>query len=441
MISHSVLRRFQRVRLTAIGILTVSFMLVFFHRIAPGAIAADLMREFSTTGAALGSLAAMYFYVYTIMQIPAGVLADTLGVRVAATVGALVSGIGSILFGLAPDFSSAAAGRLLVGLGVSVVFVGLMRANTVWWSESRYGIISGLVVFIGNIGGILAAGPLTALLAVASWRTVFVVVGGLTVLIALLTYLFVRDSPQAAGFPSLREMAGKTAHAPRRQHWRHDLHDVLRNAAVWPGFWVNFGLAGTVLAFAGLWGVPFLTDVHGLTRAQASLYTTTMLIGYSLGAFVLGWLSDRLRRRKGVLVGAASSATVMWLCLAWAPWQPGWAGFVIFGLLGFFAAGFVVTFGAAKDVVAPAVAGMAIALVNTGLFFGAAIMQPLFGALMDLSWDGTVVDGVRRYQAADYVNGLWLCIAMATLSMLASLCLRETHGRNITLKEVTPEEL
>src|SRR3990170_1792998 len=129
MVAPEVLRRFRRVRLLIYCVLAVSYMLVFFHRIAPAVVAADLMRAFDTSGAALGSLAAIYFYVYAAMQIPAGVLADTLGVRRAGSAGALLAGVGSIMFALAQDFSVATGGRFLVGLGVSVVFVAFMRVN------------------------------------------------------------------------------------------------------------------------------------------------------------------------------------------------------------------------------------------------------------------------------------------------------------------------
>ena len=88
---------------------------------------------------------------------------------------------------------------------------------------------------------------------------------------------------------------------------------------------------------------------------------------------------------------------------------------------------------AAKEVVPPGVAGMAIALVNTGLFLGAAIMQPAFGWAMDLTWDGTLIDGVRRYAHADYHNGLLLCCGFALLALVASLFMRETRCRNLTL--------
>ncbi|NWG87842.1 MAG: MFS transporter [Hydrogenophilaceae bacterium] len=304
MLSPQDYARFQRVRWTVYALLVVSYMLVYFHRMAPGVVAADLMQAFHTTGAQLGSLAAMYYYVYTAMQLPSGILADTLGPRISVTVGAVVAGVGSILFGLAPDLATASAGRFLVGLGVSVVFVGLMRSNTVWFSERRYGLVSGLTLFLGNLGSILAAGPLAALLLWFSWRNVFVAAGLASLLLALLTFLFVRNRPEDAGFPSVRAMAGEAEHALSERHWWHDLKAVLGNRKVWPGFWVNFGVTGSLFAFAGLWGVPLMRDLFGLTRGEASLYTTAALAGFAVGTFFMGWLSDRLHRRRPVILGA-----------------------------------------------------------------------------------------------------------------------------------------
>jgi MFS family permease len=106
---------------------------------------------------------------------------------------------------------------------------------------------------------------------------------------------------------------------------------------------------------------------------------------------------------------------------------------ILYGLLGLAAGGFVVGYGAAKEVVPPGVAGMAIALVNTGLFLGAAVMQPAFGWALDLTWDGTLVDGVRRYALADYRNGLWLSFGFALVGLVGALFVRETRCRNLTV--------
>lgn len=418
-------RAFNHLRWTLYAILVASYMMAFFHRMAPGVVASDLMQAFQTTGAALGSLAAMYYYIYTAMQIPAGVLADTLGPRISAGIGSLVAGIGSILFGLAPDFATASAGRLLVGLGVSVVFVGLMRSNTVWFSQRRYGLVSGLTLFLGNLGSILAAGPLAALLAWYSWRSVFVAAGLLSLVLAGLTFWKVRNRPEDAGFPPVHPDTGGT-----RRHWLAELRDVLGNRAVWPGFWVNFGVTGCLLAFAGLWGVPLMRDVHGLSRAEAALYTTAALAGFAVAALLAGALSDRIGRRKPVILGAALLSCLSWIGLIVLPWGAGWSGLLLYTVLGLSAGGFVVGYGAAKEVVAPANAGMAIALVNTGLFLGAAIMQPLFGWVADLSWDGRLLDGARVYGWAGYRNGLAVTAVFSALAVLAATRVRETHCRN-----------
>ena len=94
--------RFDRTRITILGILLAGFVLSFFHRTAPAAIAGELTQAFAINSAVLGTLAATYFFVYTLLQIPVGVLADTLGPRLIVTVGAMLAGAGSMLFGLAP---------------------------------------------------------------------------------------------------------------------------------------------------------------------------------------------------------------------------------------------------------------------------------------------------------------------------------------------------
>ena len=423
--------RFVRTRQTVFWLLIGSYIMVYFHRMAPGVVSADLMRAFNTTGVALGSLAATYYYIYTAMQIPSGVLADTLGPRVSVSVGALVAGVGSILFGLAPDFAAAIWGRFLVGLGVSVVFVGLMKSNAVWFSERQYGRTSGLTLMLGNLGSILAAGPLAVLLTGLSWRQVFVGAGIVSILLAGLTLLLVRNRPEDAGFPSLREQEGLCSHPPRAQHWFRDLIDVLRRRDVWPGFWVNFGVTGSLFAFAGLWGVPLMRDLYGLDRTAASLYTTAALAGFAVGSFKAGWISDRIGLRRPVIVGGAALSCLAWLGLILLPWGSGWSGFTLYALLGLSAGGFVVTYPAAKECLPASVSGMAIALVNTGLFLGAAVLQPAFGWMLDLTWDGALREGVRVYSAMDYRNGLWLSLGMSVISLIAASRVRETYCRHL----------
>lgn len=425
-------QRFQRTRIIIYSILVLSYMSVYFHRMAPGVVSAELMASFQTSATALGSLAAMYYYIYTIMQIPAGVLADTLGNRYSVTAGNLVAGVGSIIFAYAETIELASLGRFMVGLGVSVIFVGLMKNNTVWFRDKIYGFVAGATILMGNLGSILAAKPLSVLLNYWSWREIFIAIGVLSLTLAVLTLLFVRNRPEEAGFPSVREMDGMTSHAERHQHWIRDLIKVIKNITIWPGFWINFGMAGGLFAFAGLWGIPLLRDSFEMGRDQASLYTTITLVSLAIGTLLAGWISDRIGLRKPVILSSAIIYALAWLALIYVPWQPGLLAMMLFMLIGLTSGGFVVTYPCAKEVTPPALSGMAISLVNTGLFLGAAIIQPLFGWVLDLGWDGKIVNGINLYSWHNYQNAMLLMFAFAVIAVIAAIRIKETGCKNLT---------
>jgi MFS family permease len=148
---------------------------------------------------------------------------------------------------------------------------------------------------------------------------------------------------------------------------------------------------------------------------------------------LVGWLSDRIGRRKPVILAGTLLYATACVGLAYLPWHPGPVGIAQFALLGVSAGGFVVTFANAKEVVAPALSGMAVGLVNTGLFFGAAVMQPLFGWALDLSWDGRIENGVRIYAATDYHSGFLIMLGSAIIAVVGACRIKETYCRNITI--------
>ncbi|MBI9083275.1 MAG: MFS transporter [Desulfobacterales bacterium] len=431
--------RFELLRGSIFLILIATYVLVYFHRMAPAVVATDLMSAFGTSGASLGSLSAIYFFVYAGMQIPSGVLADTLGTRTSVIGGNLAAGLGSILFGLAQSFSMACAGRFLVGLGVSVVFVSIMKNNAMWFSESRFGFMSGLTLLIGNLGSVVAAGPLAAMLEVHSWRNVFVGIGMTSLTLGAMAFFFVRNRPEDFHFPSIEQMEGRAPVAARHQHWIRDLLGVLRQIQIWPGFWVQMGMTGGIYAFMGLWGVLFLQDVYRLGRGEAARYQTLMLLAFAVGSLFFGWFSDRLGKRKPVLISAAIAYALGWVFLLYLPWSPGPSGYILFGWLGFTGSGFVISFAAAKEVIHPALSGMAISVINTGAFIGATLIQPFVGWVLDLTWDGAMAGDIRVYAETDYHNGLLVMLIFAVMGVIGAFRLQETFCRNISAALKTHE--
>jgi sugar phosphate permease len=325
---------------------------------------------------------------------------------------------------MADSLMMAAIGRLLVGLGVSVVFIALLKLNAAWFHDRHFATMTGLSILLGNVGSLLAATPLAWVLGYTSWRTVFISVGGISLVLAALASQFVRNHPGEAGLPSLRELDGKTAHPAHAGHWYDGLLIVVKNRATWPGLWVNMGLAGSLFAFGGLWAVPFLREVYGMERAAATAHTTLLLAGFALGAFFIGSLSDWLGRRKPVMVIAA-----LVYCLGWLPWLFGWQlpngmSHAVFFMMGLGASSFTLTWSCAKEVNQHALSGMATSVVNTGGFLGTAMMQPLVGWAIDQGHHPV-------HSLADYQMGIGILLGFSVMGLLATGFIRETYCRYV----------
>jgi sugar phosphate permease len=417
--THSDDSRFDRTRLAILAILLAGFVLSFFHRTAPAAIAGELTQAFAINSAVLGTLAATYFFVYTLLQIPVGVLADTLGPRVIVTGGALVAGAGSLLFGLAPSWEVAAVGRALVGVGVAVAFIALLKIIAVWFPSHRFATLNGVAQFAGNLGAVIAGAPLAWIVTVASWRAVFVGLGLLSMALATASWIIVRDRPEQRGFPPVHAAPPTTA---TRTPWRRALAEVMANPRTWPAFFVNLGIGGSFLAFAGLWAVPFLQQVQGMPRNIAAQHGSLLLLGVALGALTIGALSDRLRNRRDVMRAYAFLYAATWL--PWLlHWQPSMAaGYAWFFLMGFLIPGFMLTWTVAKEENRPEHAGMATSVVNVGIFLGAGALQPLVGWVLDRGREGGDL-------AHAWDNALLLLAGAALFGALSTLFVRETARR------------
>ena len=419
------MKRVQRLRWTAFALGAMAFVLAFFHRLAPGAIAGELQQSFATSSASLGLLAATYFYIYFAMQVPSGILADTLGPRKLFTAGALVAGAGSVLFGLAPDLGLALLGRFLVGLGVSVAFISVLKLNAAWFPERRFATMTGLLMFIGNMGGLLSAVPLAWIAAQGAWRSAFVAAGALSLMLALLTWLFLRDNPRQLGLPSMQQLEGKPEYPPARENWRVALATVLANPRTWPGFMMQLGLTGSYLSWGGLWAIPYLGEVHGMERQLAAWHVSFMIVGLALSSLAVGALSDRLGRRTPVMRVLGFIYVLCWLPWLWGGQLPLAVSLGLFALTGASFSAITLVWSCAKEVNPPAFSGMSTSVVNTGGFLGPALLQPLVGLALDLSSRGSA------HALGDWRFGLAVLFAFALSGWLSTFFITETRCRNI----------
>lgn len=390
------------------------FFYAWILRVAPSVMIDELMRDFAVGAAAVGHLSAFYFYGYASMQIPVGLLMDRFGPRRLMTVAALGCAAGCLLFALAPTLWALSLGRFVIGATAAFSLVGAMTVAGQWFPPARFALLSGLAMMLGMAGGVFGQAPLRLLVDQFDWRQASLALAGGGVLLALAVFVTVRDRARPSG--GLRQvMAG--------------LGQVGRNRQTWLIALAGLGTTGPLLGFAGLWGVPYLVLTQGLDRPAAAGVTSMVFIGWGVGAPVIGWLSDRIGRRKPPFVAGLVLTAVAMAGLAWAPGLPLWAVSVLCFLCGFGGSAQIVGFAAVRELNPPAAGGAALGIVNGVVTGAGALYQPLLGGLLDLAWTGEMAGGVRVYTVAAYSTAFSVLVAGAVMGIACILLMRETRCR------------
>jgi sugar phosphate permease len=409
------------------------YFVSYFHRVAPAVVADDLMRAFAIGAASLGHLAAIYPYVFAAMALVAGSLADTLGPRWTMALGGTTMGLGAALFGMAPTFGVAFAGRLLVGVGASVILISWLSLAAEWFRPREFATVSGFTQAVGNVGALVASSPLALLVEAAGWRHTFVMIGAATVALAVLAGALVRDRPEALGLAAVNpERGGRRA--PGLAATLRSIAEVVRNPRTWPPILVAGGVYMGLITFVGLWGIPYLAQVYGLRRVEAANLVALAALGLCVGSPLVGWLSDRwLGRRRLPMVLCTVLFAACWAPLLLPAEQrlPTTALAPVVFLLGLTSSGIVLVWPCVREVNDPERVGIAVGFVNVPIFLGFALMQWLTGAVLDAHWAGLMSAGVRVYSPDAYRAIFSLCFAIAAGALLASWFVTETRCRSV----------
>jgi MFS family permease len=409
------------------GLGAAFYFIGFYHRVAPAVITNQLMADFNIGAAALGNLSAFYFYSYVLMQIPTGILADTWGPRKLLTAGALITAAGTLLFASAPSIVPANLGRLLIGGAVGVSYVATLRLAACWFDSRFYAALSGLALLCGVLGAVSAGVPLHFLVIRFGWRAVMLAAAALLFLTGAATWWIVRDDPSEKGYRSFAPSEIRAAVSAATL--RRDLMAVFRCRNIRLLFLVGCGLTGPVVTFTGLWGVPYFTTHYAMSIPTASAITSTMLVCFAAGAMLLGLLSDRIGRRKPVILAGAITALLAWLPILLIPNLPFWLLISMVVTAGLSAGSSILCFAFVKESVPVRFAGTVSGVQNMGAMLGSMILPPAIGWALDLGWHGAMAGGVRIYDLAAYRSGFLLILAFSVLSVLLVGFTAETRCR------------
>lgn len=404
------------------AIICLAYLFVTFHRVTPNIIAVDLSRDLGMGAVAIGWMSSIFFFIFGLMQLPSGLLADTLGPRKTTPGFFTVAGVACIIFGITSSTGLLLLSRALMGFGVSVIFVCGVKLLSQWFPPDRFASMNGLFLGMGGIGLILGSGPLALLCAELGWRYAMIVTGVVTIAIALLLWLFVYDSPQDKGFEPYQQMPplSKSALDVMMVNLKIICFSVqFWIIAVW--FCCHFSIH---MAFGGVWGGPFLMDVHGMSRVEAGNVINMMGVGMLAGGPFNGWLSDKVfKARKPVMLINSAGMIVCFALLAWCgQFFPVWACYLWFFALAVFGMGALsIGFASMRDLYGTTTTGTASGLLNAFPSFVVSALQPLTGAVLETAGH----NDSGGFVSEGFVNASFIYLVLGALALVAALMVRE----------------
>jgi MFS family permease len=389
------------------------FFYAWVLRVAPSVMVEELMRDFAVGAGVLGHLSAAYFYGYAGMQIPVGLMIDRFGPRRLTTVAAATCAVGCVLFVYATTLTTATAGRFLIGASAAFSLVSAMAVAGQWFKAQRFALLSGLAMAFGMIGGIFGQAPLRLAIEATDWRFANLMLAAGGAALAIACWLTVRDRWRGSGGIG-HAFSGLATVATHRQ--------TLLIAIA------GLGTSAPLLGFAALWGVPYFESSYGFSRASAAATTSVLFVGWAVGAPLIGWISDRIDRRRPPLIVGLVLQTAVFAALIYIPNLPTAAITTLCFFIGFFGGGQITCFALMKDNHPPALSGTAIGFLNGAVTGAGALFQPLIGVLLDLAWAGEIAHGARVYDAGAYRLAFLSIVASGVIGMLCLMGVRETRA-------------
>jgi predicted MFS family arabinose efflux permease len=345
-----------------------------FYRSSTGVIAPELSTELSLSTEQIGIVSGAFFIAITVLQLPIGIMLDRFGPRrvIVSMMGLAV--LGSVAFALGQSFTGLVVARVLIAAGFAAVTIGSVVILRNWLPAAELSAAMSVLFAAANAGSLVATSPLALASVSIGWRNTFIGLALISVACALLFYLFLRDRPTGEAPAATAEPFGAAVTG---------ILDVLRIREirlVMPLVTVGYA---SVIAVVGLWGGPYLHDVHGLDTIARGNTLSIMAVALVLGTLLYGPLEKRFGdRRRVVTIGTLCTAAPL---LALALWpQPSVASATALLSLFALASGFsVVVMAHGMSLLPQRLTGRGATTLNIALLGGAALIQSVSGALID----------------------------------------------------------
>lgn len=401
--------------------LFLSFEMIL--QVSPSVMTSQLMSEFNINAAILGVIASCYFYSYTAMQIPSGLLFDRFGPRALISIACLLCSFGSLFFGIAHSTYLLGVGRFLLGIGSAFAYVGALTVAARWFAPSLFALLVGIVQFVGCVGATCGALPLASLINAVGWRSTMNYLAILGFILSTLCAIFIRNRPE------------KTKDASQDEHhhlgFLKSFKIIFSQKQTWALGFYSFCNWAPALIFPALWGVPYLMEKYSLPATTAAFACSMVWVGVALFSPLIGYLSDKLKTRNLLLSSTAAIGFVVSSLLLFTPHLPYLVICFFLLILGGASSGNMICFAVAKDINRPSVTSTAMGVNNMAVVLSGAVFQPIVGWILLKLWDGTMINSAPYYSTKSYTLALLSVPACYLISWVVSLFLiKETHCKH-----------
>jgi MFS family permease len=375
------------------------------HRAGGGVISSELNRTFGLGGTEIGVVIGSMPLASALAQLPMGLAFDRFGTRRTAAALALVALAGTLLFANAASGAGLALGRFLIGTGFGGVITAIMLLAMRWAPRERFATVAASAIATASLlGGLLGTAPLAFALQRLGWTPTFCAIALLTLLAAALVLTAVRDSPD-----------GEIARAHRAESLFESLRGlraILADRRLRPLLVMGVCTIAPFACVGGLWAGPYVQDVHGLDREQASFVLLGLVVAYNLGTLGYGPLDRRFGTQRGLVMAGAALAALCLAALALAPQPPFWLAVLVLHLAMAVMPFYVTLTAQMRDLVPPQRIGRAITSLYLFGLSGAFLAQWLTGWLVGLTAEGGRIGSALGYRLAFGFVALLLVAAL-----------------------------
>lgn len=402
----------QRIIIWLVG---VSFLLFqFFLQLSSGIIIGAIMHEQSLSALTAGLLSSSFYYVYTSMQIPVGLLFDRYNTRGLLAINALLCASGCLLFSMGHNLATLFCGRLIIGAGSAFAFVGVTRILRLHFPLKHYAFMIGLSETLGFTVTVLGMICMGTFISSISWRYFIAVASAVGLVIAALCWLVIPDNKPITN----------------NQHdYKKQFLLMWRNKLIWiNGLFVGFEFS-VITVFGALWAVPFIQLKLNCSIETASLLTSMILLGAGLSCPIYGWLSIKLKKRKPLIHLSCLSTALLMLLIIYLPIQSTLIAGLLFFAIGLCCGAYMLAFTISNELAPPESLSACTGFTNTLGMLSAPVLQPLAGYLLDL-----LSGNSGYYSLSDYQGALLIVPASLVIASILSQYLPEKTTNEIVLE-------